>query len=133
LDRNTISISENYIEDDLILGDSITIVFEEAKLGSNDAQFLTTIVSLLHRGDVKVLKGFVQLFIKFARSTLNNHGYMNMASALDFFCSKLLFCILPLQIYQRVPFGITMVKDLVVIIDVIWPSNQFLMKNYAKS
>lgn len=117
LDQNTISISENSIEDDLILGNSKIIVFEEAKFGSNDAQILTTITGLLHRGDVKVLKGFVQLFIEFARSPLKNHGYMNMVGALDLVCSKLLFCRLPLQRQPRVSFGITMVKDLEVIID----------------
>jgi hypothetical protein len=37
LDQNNISISENYIENDLILGNSRTIAFEEAKFGSNDA------------------------------------------------------------------------------------------------
>jgi hypothetical protein len=37
LDRNTISIGEYYIEDDLIFKDSRTIAFEEEKYGSNDA------------------------------------------------------------------------------------------------
>lgn len=59
----------------------------------------------------------MQLFIEFARSTFNNHGYMNMACALDLVSSKLLFCKLPLQRQPRVSFGITMVQDIEVIID----------------
>ncbi|CAM6022437.1 unnamed protein product [Sphagnum balticum] len=116
-DRNTNSISENSLEDDLILGDSRTIASEEAKLGCSDAHFLTTIVGLLHRGDVRVLKGFVQLFIEFVRSALDNHEYRNVAGALDLVCSKLLLCRLPLERRPRVSFGITMVEDLEAIID----------------
>lgn len=116
-DQNTNSISENSLEDDLILGDSRTIASEEAKLGCSDAHFLTTIVGLLHRGDVRVLKGFVQLFIEFVRAALDNHKYRNVAGALDLVCSKLLLCRLPLGRRPRVSFGITMVEDLEAIID----------------
>ncbi|CAK9229150.1 unnamed protein product [Sphagnum troendelagicum] len=116
-DQNTNSISENSLEDDLILGDSRTIASEEAKLGCSDAHFFTTIVGLLHRGDVRVLKGFVQLFIEFVRAALDNHEYRNVAGALDLVCSKLLLCRLPLGRRPSVSFGITMVEDLEAIID----------------
>jgi hypothetical protein len=57
-----------------------------------------------------------------------------MVAALDLVCSKLLFCKLPLQRQPRVSFGITMVKILrSSLTRSIWPSNQFFMKNYAKS